>query len=242
MATITHPPSMKFILSRVDDRASHSKKWIVGHALLFWLATRIIAAGLVIACTAIYAKLGITHNMLPEFGGTPKAAATLEKLLQSLAMTTVIAPVFEEIVFRLGLSFKKWQVALNLAAIPLLAVYMNLWKISLLSAMIWIILAVIIFATVYRLTSQDFWNNVKSKWFVTAVWFTSIAFGLIHLRAFSFFSLEMLPYMLCMISIPFFGGCACAYLRVNLGFGWGLAMHIFNNLPGIFIIIAMHIN
>lgn len=233
---------MKFILSRVDDRASHSKKWIVGHAILFWLVTRIIAAGLVIACTVVYEKFGITHEMFPEFGGTPKAASTLVKLFQSLAMVTVIAPVFEEILFRLGLSFKKWQVALNLAAIPLLAVYLNFCKISLLSTMICVILAVITFIAVYRFTSQKNWDNIKSKWLVTAIWITSIAFGLIHLRAFSFFSIEFLPYMLCMISVPFFAGCACAYLRVNLGFGWGLSMHIFNNIPGIITIIAMYLS
>lgn len=35
---------MKFILSRTEDFHIHSKKWIVGYGLLFWLISRIIAA------------------------------------------------------------------------------------------------------------------------------------------------------------------------------------------------------
>ena len=34
---------MKFILSRTDDREVHSKKWIVGYGLLFWIVSRIFA-------------------------------------------------------------------------------------------------------------------------------------------------------------------------------------------------------
>lgn len=169
---------MKFILSRVNDRTTHTKKWIVGYALIFWLITRILAAGLVIACTAIYAKHGITESMLPSFGGTPKAAATLNQFIKSLAMVTMIAPVFEEIVFRLGLSFKKWQVALNLASIPLLGIYVNLWNVSLLSIVIWMTCAAVVFLAVRHFTSQEYWDTVKSKRLVTTVWLSSIAFGL----------------------------------------------------------------
>lgn len=45
--------SMKFILSRTEDYLIHSKKWIVGYGLLFWLISRIIAMLLVIGCVAI---------------------------------------------------------------------------------------------------------------------------------------------------------------------------------------------
>lgn len=41
---------MKFILSRTDDREVHSKKWIVGYGLLFWIVSRIFAMLLVVGC------------------------------------------------------------------------------------------------------------------------------------------------------------------------------------------------
>lgn len=54
---------MKFILSRTNDRAVHSKRWIVGYALLFWLITRIISAGIVVGCTSVYVALHIFNNL-----------------------------------------------------------------------------------------------------------------------------------------------------------------------------------
>ncbi len=92
-------------------------------------------------------------------------------------------------------------------------------------------LAVAIFIAVMRYTTQSFWDRQKRRWFIPAVWLTTIVFGLLHLLAFTGASLVFLPYKLCMTLVIFFGGCAIAYLRVNLGFGYGLGMHIFNNLP-----------
>lgn len=36
----------------------------------------------------------------------------------------------------------------------------------------------------------------------------------------------------------FFAGCAITYYRINLGFWWGVGLHVFNNLPGIIILIS----
>lgn len=231
---------MKFILSRVNDKENHSKKWIIGYALLFWLITRIIAAGLVIACVTVYESHGISQDMLPSFGGTPKAYQTLGRLIYGLLITALIAPLIEEMVFRLGLSFKKFQVAMSLASIPVMIAWWDIKVLTWWSILIYIACAIILFTAIYRFSSQENWNKIKSRWLIVSIWITSFAFGLAHLRAFSYYSWEMVPYMLCMISVPFFAGCSCAYLRVNLGFGWGLGMHIFNNIPAIILIISMY--
>lgn len=231
---------MKFILSRVDDYRSHSKKWIVGRAFLFWLITRVIAVILMGVCIAVYANNGITQDSFPVFGGTPKAYKTLSALVYGLVVMGFIAPFVEEMVFRLGLSFKKWQVALGLAFIPVFVAWYDIKDISVLKGVICALSAGAVYYLVFRFTTQEFWSKIKARSLVSATWITSIAFGLIHLLAFSYYSWEMLPYMFCTILIPFFAGCACAYLRVNLGFRWGLAMHIFNNLPGIFTMLALY--
>ena len=71
------------------------------------------------------------------------------------------------------------------------------------------------------------------------IWLTAIGFGLIHLIAFSSYSWTLLPYMLCLVSVPFFAGCAITYYRLNLGFWWGVGLHIFNNLPAAVVLLAM---
>lgn len=232
---------MKIIFSRVNDAETHSKKWIVGYALLFWLTTRILSVLMVVACTLIYEKIGFSKDSFPEFGGVPTGAHTIGKLIFSLASVAFIAPFIEEMVFRLGLSFKKWQVALGLAFIPIFIGWCHVKTLTFLSAAIYILIAAAIYCLIEKFTKQEFWDELKEKRLIVSIWVTSIAFGLVHLFAFSFFSFEMLPYMLCMIASPFFCGCACAYLRVNIGFWWGVGMHIFRNLPGVGAILLMSI-
>lgn len=230
---------MKFILSRVDDYERHSKKWIVGYGLLFWLITRLIAVLLMFICTAVYNRFGIEPEQLTRFGGEPTTVKSMFSVGYGILMILVIAPLLEECIFRLGLSFKKWQIAVGVAAIPVYLLFQKLKNVSLTTGMIYAGIAIAIFCMIYFLTSREFWSRLKERYFRVMVWITSIAFGLIHLVAFSNFSLQLLPYMLCVVAVPFFAGCAITYYRVNLGFWWGVGLHIFNNLPGIVMLLSI---
>lgn len=233
---------MKIILSRVDDVKKYSKKWVIGYALLFWLTTRILSVLLVVGCTMIYERLGYDKQMFPTFGGVPQEANTLGRLLYSLLKVAVIVPLLGELVFRLGLSFKKWQVSLALACIPVYIAWSYYRPESMMGIIMYAVMAIAVYFTVDRCTNQAFWDKMKSRWLIASMWITSLAFGLAHLHAFSFLSWALLPYALCMISSPFFMGCACAYLRVNIGFWWGFGMHVFSNIPGLFTIILMSLH
>lgn len=229
---------MKFILSRNEDYLSHSKKWIVGYAFLFWLVTRVTVMVIMGACMAVYNNYGINPQELTSFGGDPTVTKASGSLIRALLMTAIIAPLFEEILFRFGLSFKRISIATSMAFIPLFPAFSHNRTTSVYMWLICIVLAIIVFCCVYFFTSDKFWQNKIRKWQIPAIWLTSIAFGLVHLVAFSTLSLMLLPYALTVILAPFFAGCACAYLRVNMGFGWGLAMHVFNNIPGLIIMLC----
>lgn len=229
---------MKFILSRNEDYLSHSKKWIVGYALLFWLITRIAVMIIMAVCMIINEHYGINPHELTSFGGDPTVTKASGSLVRALLMTALIAPLFEEILFRYGLSFKRISVATSLAFIPLFPAFSHNKTAGAYMWLICIGLAIIVFCCVYFCTSDKFWQEKKQQWQIPAIWLTSIAFGLVHLVAFSTLSPMLIPYALCVILAPFFAGCACAYLRVNIGFSWGLAMHIFNNIPGIIIMLC----
>lgn len=229
--------TMKFILSRNEDYLSHSKKWIVGYAVLFWLITRVAVMIIMGVCMAVYNNYGINPHELTAFGGDPSVTKASGSLVRAILMTALVAPLFEEILFRYGLSFKRLSVAVSLAFIPLFPAFSHNRTASLTMWLISIIFAIAVFCCVYLSTSDAFWQNKKHHWQIPAIWLTSIAFGLVHSMAFSTLSLMLLPYALSVILAPFFAGCACAYLRVNIGFGWGLAMHIFNNIPGIIIML-----
>ncbi|MBD5357972.1 MAG: CPBP family intramembrane metalloprotease [Bacteroides sp.] len=230
---------MKFILSRTEDYQFHSKKWIVGNALLFWLITRIIAAAILIGCTAIYKSYDINPETLTAFNGDPSVARHFGKIINSLLSIMLIAPIIEEGIFRLWLSFKKWQVALSLTLIPLTIIWQNYKSFALWQSTVFVIVSAIVFYGVYYGCNQNFLNDIKKHHLVLAAWITSIGFGLIHLIAFSTLTWSLLPYCLCIILIPLFAGCACTYLRINLGFWWGLGMHIFNNIPAAIVMLSL---
>ncbi len=229
---------MKFILSRVDDYKTRSRNWMVGYAVLFWLVTRILVAALMAGCVAIYSRYGINPQDLTAFGGDPTVTVASRGLLGALLMVGLIAPVFEEFLFRFGLSFRRVSVAVSCACVALFPAFSHSKTAGLAMWLICIGVAIAVFSAIYFLTTDRFWQEKKSRWLVPAVWITTIAFGLAHLMAFSTLSPALLPYALITCLAPFFAGCSCAYLRVNIGFGAGIAMHIFNNLPGLALMLT----
>lgn len=229
---------MKFILSRINDCEKHSKKWVVGHGLLFWLISRIFAAVLLIGCVATYKSLGMDPETMTKFAGSPSSGKALgNAFIFSLLTISLMAPLMEECIFRLGLSFKKWHIAIAAASVPAYLLWQHCRHLTILGIVIYIAAITAAFCLVYFLTTDTFWQKLKQTYYKSAIWGTAIAFGLIHLIAFTNYSLELIPYMLCVISVPFFAGCAITYYRVNLGFWWGVALHIFNNIPGIIFML-----
>lgn len=229
---------MKFILSRNDDYKTHSKKWIVGYGFMFWLISRIACMILMGICMFLYEKYGVNPRELTNFGGDPTVTLSSRGLIKAVLMTALIAPVFEELLFRFGLSFRKASVGVSLGCVALFYAFSHNKTASTTTWIISCCVAIAIFCCIYFATRDEFWERMKNRWQIPAIWVTSIAFGLVHLFAFSSLNWMLLPYALVTCSIPFFAGCSCAYLRVNIGFGWGVAMHIFNNLPGIILMFC----
>lgn len=228
---------MRFIISRTNDYEIHSKKWIVGYGLLFWLISRIFAMLLIMGCVAIYQVFDINPENLTKFAGNPETAKNLGTTNYVFLTVFIVAPLLEESIFRLGLSFKRWQVALAISGIPIYLLWQHVNRLSLEIVSIYVLGAIATFSFIYFITNDSFWKEQKQKYYKSTIWLSAIAFGLIHLIAFSAYSIVLLPYMLCIISVPFFAGCAITYYRINLGFWWGVALHIFNNLPSLFILL-----
>lgn len=227
---------MKFILSRNKDYESHSKKYMVGYALLFWLFTRIGVMILMGIVMTVYTEfLGIDPTALTKFGGDPTVAKSAHGVIGSLLLIVIVAPIFEELVFRYGLSFRRSAVSISCACMTLFPLYSQYQSASVLMLCLSVVIAIVVFCAIYFATSDNTWERLRTKCQVSAIYITSISFGLVHLFA---FSKLIFPYSFLLITVPFFAGCSCAYLRVNMGFGWGVAMHIFNNIPAIIIILS----
>lgn len=195
---------------------------------------------LLVSAGAIYYKLalGIDAMQTLRFGGDP--TVTVAGMgWRALPLFLLGAPLFEECAFRLGLSFRRWQVAVGLGA--LVAFFVSrfaviaggepwLWAVS---------AGVVVCAGLFFTTSDGFWRARREKWLRPMMWVSAVLFGLVHLFAMPGLTWGLLPYALLMCLMLFFAGCVLVYLRVNLGFWWALGAHIVINLPGVAVALRL---
>ena len=226
-----------FILNCPNDSQTLTRKKIFGKTLLWLVILYACAIVIRIVCMAIYMAKGLNPQELTQFMGDPttRIGKGLGKTLLSLI---VVAPLAEEALFRLPLSFKRSTVALWLGLIPIISAFYfhkcREWYILLALAA----LGVGIFFVIFRLTTDDHWAKLRGKYIIWAMWISAISFGLMHLRAFSVLNLQVLPWALATVMVPMAGGCAITYARVNLGFFWGVFFHMLINIPATLVIVA----
>lgn len=229
---------MKSIFSRLNDSETRSRKQILLFALLFFVATRILTTIAIGFTGRLYKQaLGIDALATLRFRGSIEGIAyeAMEKGLWPTLLTVMIgAPLLEELAFRLGLSFRKRDVAIGLGVMTLFlgsrAIGSWLWPA---------IPAAAVAAAVWFATKEEFWSRLRPKCLKPAAVLSAVLFGLAHLFAMHGLTLELLPYALLMCLMLFFAGATFVYLRVNLGFGWALGAHMLNNLPAMVLLVSM---
>ena len=230
---------MKFILDCTNDRATMPKKKILLKTIAWFLAMFFLSAIIITVVTKIYVSMGIEPSQLTKFGGDISTHKD-KPLLRTILLLMFIAPIAEEIIFRLGLSFKRQTVALWVGLLPVaITAYLfqcyNNWP--LLAGML--VLGAALYWLIWRYTTDEQWAGWRSRYLRLAMWISAIGFGLIHLKAFSVITWGLLPYCLAICLRPGLVGAAITYARVNLGFWWGVLFHMANNVPAVLMLIAM---
>lgn len=225
----------KFILNRPDDSLSMSRGKIIGKTLI-WMAILVVPAIILrVVCLAVYMSMGMNPMELTSFGGdavTRMADATWKTLLQLM----IYAPIVEELIFRLGLSFKRITAALWVGLLPLAIIfYFNICRIWYILLGL-VVIGLLIYWLVVRYTTDEQWKHWRGKLIIPSMWISAVGFGLIHLVAFSVLNWQLLPFAISTILIPMAGGCVFTYARVNLGFWWGVLFHCIFNIPGVLMI------
>ncbi len=222
----------KFILNKADDYLALSRWRMTGVAILYYIFFLVVNVVLMMICLSVYNACGISPESLTDFGGNPMYRLEKQGLQKLLLTTLLIAPLCEEIIFRLGLSMKRKMVALWVGLAPAVFVWYLVSK-EFLSVALALEFGLLMAAAVWFLTDDEMWEKARTRYLKPVVWISAIAFGLLHLNAVSDLSLQLLPYALCLCVMPFFGGCIFTYFRMNMGFLAGLAVHVMFNLPGV---------
>jgi len=179
-----------FILNQISDSYTKTTGQIVLKAFLWLICLTAVGIAIRIACIAIYKANGINPMEITNFLGDPSTYvghATWNIILSIL----FVAPVCEELIFRLGLGFTRKVDALWVGILPVLIVSFFLkcktWYIILAL----LIIGVALYFLVCCFTTDDQWKVWKEKYLKYAVWISALAFGLVHLIAFSTINLQV---------------------------------------------------
>ena len=109
--------NMKFILNCTNDWATLPKKKIILKAVIWFILLTFASIIPLLICQIAYTSQGIDPTQLTKFGGD--VTTRMDKPLgETILLLMVIAPIAEEIIFRLGVSLKRYAVALWVGLLP----------------------------------------------------------------------------------------------------------------------------
>lgn len=227
-----------FILNRIDERRTGSVGGILLYAVLFFMATRIVVVLLQKSGVTVY-EWGWGIDPAGMLGARTPESMAEEMGWRGVWHMLVLAPLVEECAFRLGLSFRRGQVAVGAGALACFFANWILFFAGVANPRLWAFAVwIVVAAAVYVATTDAFWLSKREGWLRPAMWASAVVFALIHLISASEVTWGLLPYVLLYLLGPFFSGCVFVYLRVNLGFGWALGAHILCNLPPALILVG----
>jgi hypothetical protein len=143
-----------------------------------------------------------------------------------------LGPLIEEIIFRLPLNLKKWNVAIAMVMVCFITIGDKVFNMSFYSLGSWTkILAVVFVLLGFNFLKQQHIDRIKKNYRIY-FYILVLSFGGMHIFNFYF----LLPKYLVVFSPIFILpqlilGLFTSYIRIKDGFFWGLLLHICFNAP-----------
>lgn len=143
-----------------------------------------------------------------------------------------LGPFIEEIIFRLPLNLKKWNVAISIAMIGFFFIGEKIFDMNLCHFQTWKkIIATILILVAFYFIKQEHLNLIKKK-FGLYFYLLVCSFTLIHVYNFYHIIPTNLLVLAPLFVLPQFSlSLFTSYIRLSNGFFWGFLLHCCNNLP-----------
>ena len=150
---------MKFIVNCTDDWATMSKKKIIAKTVIWFILLTVASIVAILICQMAYMSQGIDPTQLTEFGGNVATRMDIP-VGQTVLLLLVIAPIAEEILFRLGVSLKRHAVALwsGLLPVTIAAYFYDAYSNWMVMAAT-IITGIILYWLVMHFTTDEQWDR-----------------------------------------------------------------------------------
>ncbi|MDR2650796.1 MAG: hypothetical protein LBC68_00570 [Prevotellaceae bacterium] len=213
-------------LCNTRDKENLSKWNIIWKGLSFYLLLMAIS----VLISRLFQELFLPHLTKNTMFDNVVTDILANRKLNLIIQCVLLIPVSEEIIFRLGLSFKRIHIAIS---VSFLCLYLapNIFAIKLLSIefLIPIIIAVLMFTAVLFYTKK--WNleNIKNKYSKRIIYLMIFLFAAFHLINYTPFEFKYIFNYILIIIPHFIFAMAATYFRLNLGFFYSMLFHSLRN-------------
>jgi hypothetical protein len=147
----------------------------------------------------------------------------------------LLAPLFEELVFRLSLIYSKLNlsISLSLAIASIITSVLDIRLLTLFGGVTFFFAFCSLYIVLNNLT--DFQLKIESFWekhFILVFYILSFLFGIFHMANYQLNSFSALTLAF-VFSVPqIIGALFLGFVRIRLGFIWAVVMHVlFNAVP-----------
>jgi membrane protease YdiL (CAAX protease family) len=191
---------------------------------------------------ALLPILGFIIYYTKKFTGTKSVG--FEDTWSMFVFLVVGAPIIEETIFRGVLHYNRWSIALCVSFLLAVVIkYTGLNELIYLKMGFVYLITIVLFPVIYIVTKrfdgvfEVFWT----KNFKYIFHFVAISFGLIHLSNYT--GITNYLFALPLVTSQFISGYILGFVRMKLGFGYGVALHsAWNFVAGFGMLIVLLAN
>lgn len=195
-----------------------------------------------IAVFLVMALMGLADGIIPkELIEENKVGEMLDTMPVWLVFlfAAVLAPLWEELVFRFPLKYRAWVIHTLIALLCIIALGIIIYK-GTFAAKIAFGSLVVILAALYSVFNKKIMNLFQNLWtnkFPIVFYVFTLAFALIHLGNYPLSWATVLWFPVLVLP-QFVIGLFLGYVRVKLGIGWSIAFHAMHNaiFVGVFLL------
>lgn len=204
---------------RATDKTQLKRKTIFIKAFSFYFSAMLLTLAILAMVFVLLKAIGVDTK---QFVHEEARSFVAEKWY----FVAIIAPVFEELVFRLGLSFKKRHVNISISLFVFFVLSI-IWDGYTERILYKLIISTLVFIAL-SFVSSEFWISFKKKYDNIAIIIITVSFGIIHLVNFSINPIWLPLYIfLCIPQVIM--GITFTYLRLNTSFLFAVLAHILVN-------------
>lgn len=152
-----------------------------------------------------------------------------------------LAPIIEEIIFRLSLNLKKINILISGSIAILILVGEKILKINLTNIQDYYFKfgTLVLFLAFVYIVKQSWFDNIRDKYFSFYFYLVTILFALLHIGNFNSSIPSHLFWAIPLLILPqFIMGMFFGYMRLKSGVIWAIALHILMNTPAVLIYLS----